>query len=76
MARGVVLIGIDTPSIDPFSSKSLPTHHATRQGTGVAILEGLDLAQVPPGLYELVALPLRLRGADASPVRATLWPLR
>ncbi len=75
-ARGVVLIGIDTPSIDPFSSKSLPTHHATRHGTGVAILEGLDLAHVEAGLYELVALPLRLSGADASPVRATLWPLR
>jgi arylformamidase len=75
-ARGVVLIGIDTPSIDPFSSKSLPTHHATRHGAGVAILEGLDLAHVQAGLYELVALPLRLRGADASPVRATLWPLR
>jgi arylformamidase len=75
-ARGVILIGIDTPSIDPFSSKSLPTHHATRHGSGVAILEGLDLSQVRADLYELIALPLRLQGADASPVRATLWPLR
>jgi arylformamidase len=75
-ARGVILIGIDTPSIDPFSSKSLPTHHATRRGSGVAILEGLELSQVRADLYELIALPLRLQGADASPVRATLWPLR
>jgi arylformamidase len=75
-ARGLLLIGIDTPSIDPFSSKSLPTHHATRRGGGVSILEGLDLSQVRADLYELVALPLRLQGADASPVRATLWPLR
>ncbi len=75
-ARDVVLIGIDTPSIDPFSSKTLPTHHATRRGRGIAILEGLDLSRVPPGQYELVALPLRLANADASPVRATLWPLR
>lgn len=75
-ACGVVLIGIDTPSVDPFSSKSLPTHHATRQSSGLAILEGLDLSQVKPGSYELIALPLRLRDADASPVRATLWPLR
>jgi arylformamidase len=73
---GVLLIGIDTPSIDPFSSKQLPSHHMTRSGRGVAILEGLELAAVEPGCYELVALPLRLEGADASPVRATLWPLR
>jgi arylformamidase len=73
---GVVLIGIDTPSVDPFSSKTLPSHHQTRAGAGLAILEGLDLSQVPAGEYELVALPLRIEGADASPVRATLWPLR
>jgi arylformamidase len=73
---GVLLIGIDTPSVDPFSSKQLPSHHMTRSGRGVAILEGLELAGVEPGCYELVALPLRLEGADASPVRATLWPLR
>jgi arylformamidase len=75
-ALGVLLIGIDTPSVDPFSSKTLPSHHATRTGRGVAILEGLDLSQVRPGHYELIALPLRIEGADASPVRATLWPLR
>lgn len=74
--QGVVLVGLDTPSVDPFHSKTLPAHHASRGGTGLAILEGLELAQVPPGLYELVALPLRLRDADASPVRAVLWPLR
>jgi arylformamidase len=75
-ALGAVLLGIDTPSVDPFSSKALPSHHATRAGRGLAILEGLDLSQVRPGLYELVALPLRIEGADASPVRASLWPLR
>jgi arylformamidase len=76
LTAGVILIGIDTPSVDPFSSKALPSHHATRRAPGMAILEGLDLSGVSPGLYELVALPLRLEGADASPVRATLWPLR
>jgi arylformamidase len=75
-ALGTLLIGIDTPSVDPFTSKTLPSHHATRSGRGLAILEGLDLRQAHPGLYELIALPLRLEGADASPVRATLWPLR
>lgn len=89
--QGVVLVGLDTPSVDPFHSKTLPAHHATRgvaaddittpsvatrSGAALAILEGLELAHVDPGLYELVALPLRLRDADASPVRAVLWPLR
>lgn len=74
--QGVVLVGLDTPSVDPFHSKTLPAHHATRSGRGLAILEGLELGHVQPGLYELLALPLRLRDADASPVRAVLWPLR
>jgi arylformamidase len=73
---GAVLVGIDTPSVDPFSSKDLPSHHMTRSGRGLAILEGLELGDVTPGCYELIALPLRLEGADASPVRASLWPLR
>jgi arylformamidase len=76
LGLGVLLVGIDTPSVDPFSSKELPSHHMTRSGPGMAILEGLELAGVEPGCYELVALPLRLEGADASPVRAALWPLR
>lgn len=73
--HGVILIGIDTPSVDPFDDALLLTHRATR-ACGLAILEGLDLSDASTGLYELVALPLRLRGGDASPVRATLWPLR
>jgi arylformamidase len=73
-ARGVLLVGLDTPSVDPFDSKTLDAHHALAAG-GVAILEGLDLSQVPPGLYELIALPLNLAGLDASPVRAVLRPL-
>jgi arylformamidase len=69
--RGVRLVGIDTPSVDPFDSTVLPAHRAflTRD---MAILEGLDLSAVPEGLYELIALPLRLVGFDASPVRAAL----
>lgn len=69
--RGVKLIGIDTPSVDPFTSKDLPAHHAFLQHN-MAILEGLRLETVPPGLYELIALPLKLVGFDASPVRAIL----
>lgn len=68
---GASLIGTDAPSIDPFDSRELPAHHALL-GMGVAVVEGLRLSAVPPGLYELIALPLRLRGLDASPVRAVL----
>ncbi|MEO1009307.1 MAG: cyclase family protein [Planctomycetota bacterium] len=69
--RGLRLIGVDTPSVDLADSKDLPAHAACA-GTGVRILEGLLLADVDPGVYELIALPLRLVGFDASPVRAVL----
>lgn len=69
--RGVRLIGIDTPSVDLFDSKELPAHLACLRHD-IAILEGLVLRDVPDGLYELIALPLRLVGFDASPVRAIL----
>jgi arylformamidase len=71
---GLVLVGIDTFSVDAPDSKELPAHRALF-GAGLVILEGLDLSAVTPGRYELVALPLRLEGADASPVRAALRPL-
>lgn len=69
--QGVQLIGIDTPSVDPFDDKILHSHHALIKNN-VVNLEGLVLDQVPDGLYELVALPLKIKGADASPVRAIL----
>jgi arylformamidase len=72
--QGVKLIGIDTPSVDLFDSKDLPAHRACLR-RDMAILEGLVLKDVPEGLYELIALPLRLVGFDASPVRAVLRPL-
>lgn len=70
-AQGVVLVGLDTPSVDPFASKALETHQALAR-TGLRNLEGLLLEGVPEGLYTLLALPLRIEGADASPVRAVL----
>jgi arylformamidase len=69
--RGVVLLGLDVPSVDALDSKTLPVHHALGRH-GIAILESLDLSGVPEGVYELIALPLRLAGADGSPVRAVL----
>ena len=71
---GVQLIGVDTPSVDLFRSKDLPAHHRVLHHD-MAILEGLVLTDVPEGLYELIALPLKLVGFDASPVRAVLRTL-
>ncbi|MFO1219756.1 MAG: arylformamidase [Burkholderiaceae bacterium] len=70
-ALGVRLVGIDTASIDPADSKALPSHQAIRR-LGLRVLENLLLDDVPEGDYELIALPLRLTTADASPVRAVL----
>ena len=70
-ARGVVLVGIDTPSVDPYDDHAYAAHRALVRA-GVAWLEGLVLAHVPPGRYELSALPLRIEGGDGSPVRAVL----
>lgn len=72
--HGVRLIGIDTPSLDPQESKTMLAHLAVRQH-GMAILEGIVLDAIDEGDYELIALPLRLAGMDASPVRAILRPL-
>ena len=69
--EGVELVGIDTPSVDLFASKDLPSHAACHRHD-LAILEGVVLDAVPDGVYELIALPLRLAGFDASPVRAIL----
>jgi len=69
--RGVQLVGIDTPSVDPCDSKALESHNAIAD-RDMAILEGVVLEGVESGLYTLIALPLRIEGADASPVRAVL----
>jgi arylformamidase len=67
----VKLVGIDTPSIDPAQDKELESHQAVLRHD-MAILEGIVLSDVAAGLYQLIALPLKLEGADASPVRAIL----
>ncbi|MBY0464647.1 MAG: arylformamidase [Burkholderiales bacterium] len=72
--RGVLLVGIDTASIDPADSKTLDSHQVIRR-RGLRVLENLVLDDVPEGDYELIALPLKLTTADASPVRAVLRAL-
>jgi arylformamidase len=71
---GVTLIGIDTASIDPAESKTLDSHQVIRE-RGLRVLENLVLDDVAEGDYELIALPLKLMTADASPVRAVLREL-
>ncbi len=71
---GVLLVGIDSASIDPADSKTLPSHQVIRQ-RGLRVLENLVLDDIPEGDYELIALPLKLMLADASPVRAILRDL-
>ncbi|MGD0307835.1 MAG: cyclase family protein [Acidobacteriota bacterium] len=70
-AKGLRLVGTDAPSVDAFTSKSLPCHKILNE-QGIAILEGVRLAHTPPGDYELICLPLKLSGLDGSPVRAVL----
>jgi arylformamidase len=72
--RGVRLIGVDSPSLDPQESKTMDAHMAVRAAR-MSVLEGLVLDAPPPGEYELIALPLPLQGLDASPVRAVLRAL-
>ena len=69
--KGVKLIGIDTPSVDLADDKELECHNLIYEND-LAILEGIILSHVEPGHYQLIALPLNLEGADASPVRAIL----
>jgi arylformamidase len=69
--RGLRLLGVDAPSVDERESKTLDTHRALFEA-GASVIENLDLRGVPEGRYELIALPLRVEGLDAAPVRAVL----
>jgi arylformamidase len=71
---GLRLIGVDVPSLDPLDSRTMDAHKIVF-GAGMGVLENLDLRGVAPGCYELVAVPIRIAGADAAPVRALIRPL-
>ena len=72
--RGVEMLGIDTPSVDIFTSKELPAHHALLE-RGITWVEGLWLEDLAPGKYLMIALPILLEGAEAAPVRALVKPV-
>lgn len=69
---GVRLVGIDGPSVDPFSSDGPHDAHHTLLGAGIVVLENVDLSKVPAGEYDLLCLPLKVAGADGAPARAML----
>jgi arylformamidase len=70
--RKVKLLGLDLPSVDAIDAKKLINHHALA-AAGVAMVESLDLSEVEAGVYHFSALPLKIAGGDAAPVRAILW---
>lgn len=70
-AQKVKLVGIDTPSVDPAQDQNLESHKAIYKNK-MSVLEGIVLSEIPEGLYELICLPLKIEGSDASPVRAVL----
>jgi arylformamidase len=74
VAHDVRLVGIDYLSVDPYDGEPAAAH-LTLLGAGVVVLEGLDLRVVPPGEYDLAALPLKLAGADGAPARVILRSL-
>jgi arylformamidase len=74
LSRGLRLLGVDAPSVDERESKELAVHRALFEG-GANIIENLDLRNVKDGSYDLIALPVKLTGLDAAPVRAALRPL-
>jgi arylformamidase len=71
IASGIKLVGVDYLSIEPFRTPGAPAHR-TLLGGGAVIVEGLNLTDVEPGVYEMVCLPLRIVGADGAPARVIL----
>jgi len=71
VAKKVALIGVDYLSVESYKRPGAPTHKILL-GAGIAVLEGLNLSAVEEGEYELIALPLKIKNGDGSPVRAIL----
>jgi arylformamidase len=69
--RGIKLLGVDYLSVEIYSDQTSRTHKTLLSG-GVIILEGLNLSEINPGIYELMCLPLKLVGAEGAPARAVL----
>ena len=68
---GVKVLGVDYLSVEVFKTPGAPAHHALLDG-GVIVIEGLNLRDVEPGIYDMLCLPLRIVGADGAPARVVL----
>jgi arylformamidase len=69
--HGVKLVGVDYLSVEQFRTPGAPAHHALL-GAGTIVIEGLDLRDVDPGVYDMFCLPLRIVGCDGAPARVVL----
>jgi len=69
--RGVKVVGVDYLSVEPFNTPGAPTHHVLL-GAGAIVIEGLNLRDVDPGVYQMYCLPLRVAGSDGAPARVVL----
>jgi arylformamidase len=70
VGRGIRLVGVDYLSVAPFGASG-PTHE-TLLRAGIVVVEGLNLSDVRPGMYQFVCLPLKIAGGDGAPARAIL----
>jgi len=73
-AQQVQTVGVDYLSVGGFRNDGIETHHALLEA-GIWIIEGLNLSQVQPGIYELICLPIKIEHSDGAPARAILRPL-
>jgi len=69
--HGIKVVGVDYLSVEQFKNPGAPAHHVLL-GAGMIVIEGLDLRQVEPGIYEMFCLPLRVVGSDGAPARVVL----
>ena len=71
VAHGIKLVGVDYLSVEKFKTPGAPAHHVLL-GNGTIVIEGLNLRDVEPGIYDLYCLPLRIVGSDGAPARVVL----
>jgi arylformamidase len=71
IAQGIKVVGIDYLSVEEFREPGAPAHHVLLGG-GAIVIEGLNLREVEPGIYDMLCLPLRVVGADGAPARVVL----
>jgi arylformamidase len=71
LEHGIKLVGVDYLSVEEFKKPGAPAHHILL-GAGIVVIEGLNLRDVEPGVYEMICLPLSIAGSDGAPARVVL----